>query len=107
MLARFIKAAEERVTDSHPWVLATFCVEVPEGAEGVARRLKHSHDRMLRTRPDGSKLTWSVAAMERFEEPGRTPKPFFITWDEPSKRPDKVWRSCSWKYIRKRQGYKT
>ena len=28
--------------------------------------------------------------MERFEEPGRAAKPFFITWDDPSIRPDKV-----------------
>lgn len=87
---RFIKATEDKVTDAHPWALATFCVEVPEGAPKVGERLKHSHDRMLRLRPDGSKLTWSVAAMERFGEPGRAPKPFFITWDDPSMRPDKV-----------------
>lgn len=87
---RFIKAKESEVTDAHPWTLATFCVEVPEGAVSVAKRLKHDHARMERHRPDGSKLTWSVAAMERLEESGRAPKPFFITWDDPTVRPDKV-----------------
>ncbi len=45
---------------------------------------------MVRLRPDGSKLTWRVAAMSKFEEAGREPKPFFITWDDPSVRPDKA-----------------
>ena len=63
---------------------------MPEGAPEVAKRLKHEHARMERRRPDGSKLTWSVAGMERLDEPGRIPKPFFITWDDPSMRPDKV-----------------
>ncbi len=56
----------------------------------VAKRLDHEHARMLRLRPDGSKLTWSVATMSRFQDSGRAPKPFFITWDDPSMRPDKV-----------------
>ena len=56
----------------------------------MAERLQHEHARMLRLRPDGSKLTWSVATMSRFDEPGRSPKPFFITWDDVSMRPDKV-----------------
>ena len=63
---------------------------MPEGAPKVAERLNHEHARMLRLRPDGSKLTWSVATMSGFDEPGRTPKPFFITWDDVSMRPDKV-----------------
>ena len=87
---RFIKAKESDVTDAHPWTLATFCVETPEGAVATAKRLKHDHARMERHRPDGSKLTWSVAGMERLLERGRAPKPFFITWDDPSVRPDKV-----------------
>lgn len=66
-------------------------MEVPEGAESVAKRLNQEHARMLRLRPDGSKLTWSVAAMSKFGEAGRTPKPFFITWDDPKMRPDKVY----------------
>lgn len=45
---------------------------------------------MVRVRPDGSKLTWRVAAMSKFDKPGRAPKPFFITWDDSSIRPDKV-----------------
>lgn len=45
---------------------------------------------MLRKLPDGSDLTWQVAAMSRFDELGRAPKPFFITWDDPTHRPDKV-----------------
>lgn len=45
---------------------------------------------MLRKRPDGSDLTWKVATMSRFDEPDRAPKPFFISWDDPAKRPDKV-----------------
>lgn len=56
----------------------------------VAKRLDHEHARMLRLRPDGGRLTWSVAAMSRFQDAGRAPKPFFITWDDPSMRPDKV-----------------
>lgn len=56
----------------------------------VAKRLDQGHARMLRLRPDGSKLTWSVATMSRFQKAGRTPKPFFITWDDPTMRPDKV-----------------
>ena len=45
---------------------------------------------MVRLRPDGSQLTWRVATMSKFDEPGRAPKPFFITWDDPALRPDKV-----------------
>jgi hypothetical protein len=45
---------------------------------------------MVRLRPDGSELTWRVATMSKFDEPGRAPKPFFITWDDPALRPDKV-----------------
>ena len=45
---------------------------------------------MVRLRPDGSKLTWRVAAMSKFDAPGREAKPFFITWDNPEIRPDKV-----------------
>ena len=78
------------MTDAHPWTLATFCVEVPEGAEKAAKRLNHEHARMLRIKPDGGKLTWSVGTMSRFEDHDRAPKPFFITWDDPSMRPDKV-----------------
>ena len=89
---RLIKASEAKVTDDHPWALVTFCVETPEGAPKIAERLGAEHARMLRLRPDGSKLTWSVATMSRFDEAGRTPKPFFITWDDVSMRPDKVGR---------------
>jgi hypothetical protein len=49
---------------------------------------------MLRLRPDGSKLTWRVACMSEFDAPGRAPKPFFITWDDPTIRPDKVCKLC-------------
>ena len=56
----------------------------------LPRRLDHTLGHMLRLRPDGSKLTWRVAAMSKFEEAGREPKPFFITWDDPSVRPDKA-----------------
>ncbi len=51
---------------------------------------------MVRLRPDGSKLTWRVATMSKFDEPGRAPKPFFITWDDPSLRPDKVLLCLFW-----------
>ena len=54
---------------------------------------------MLRLRPDGSKLTWRVACMSEFDAPGRTPKPFFITWDDPTIRPDKV-NSLPWPVAR-------
>lgn len=53
-------------------------------------RLDHMQGHMVRLRPDGSKLTWRVATMSKFDEPGRAPKPFFITWDDPAIRPDKV-----------------
>lgn len=53
-------------------------------------RLDHMLGHMVRLRPDGSKLTWRVATMSKFDEPGRAPKPFFITWDDPALRPDKV-----------------
>lgn len=75
-----------------PWELLTFCIETEEGAETSSKRLDHMHKPMLRTLPDGSNLTWSVATMSRFDEPHRAPKPFFISWDDPSKRPDKVSR---------------
>ena len=35
VVCRLIKASEEAVTEDHPWVLVTFCVEVPEGAQQV------------------------------------------------------------------------
>ena len=36
-------------------------------------------------------LPWlQVGAMHNFEEPSRKCKPFFINWDDPSIRPDKV-----------------
>ena len=73
-----------------PWELLTFCIETEEGAEATSKRLDHMHKPMLRTLPDGSALTWSVATMSRFDEPDRAPKPFFISWDDPTKRPDKV-----------------
>ena len=53
------------------------------------------HKPMLRMLPDGSNLTWSVATMSRFDDPSRAPKPFFISWDDPSKRPDKVRHSAA------------
>ena len=53
-------------------------------------RLDHMLGHMVRLRPDGSELTWRVATMSKFDEPGRAPKPFFITWDNPALRPDKV-----------------
>lgn len=78
-----------------PWELLTFCVETEEGAEATSKRLDHMYKPMLRKRPDGSDLTWKVATMSRFEEPDRSPKPFFISWDDPTKRPDKVSRCSS------------
>ncbi len=56
---------------------------------------------MLRVRPDGCELTWRVAAMSRFKEEGRASKPFFITWDDPSVRPDKVRAAVQWRNIAK------
>ena len=79
-----------RVTPEKPWALLTFCVETEEGALKTSQRLDAMTKPMLRTLPDGRPLTWRVAAMSRFDEPGRTGKPFFITWDDPSCRPDKV-----------------
>lgn len=89
---RLIKASEERVTDDHPWTLVTFCVEVPEGAKEAAARLGQESARMLRLLPNGAELRWAVGAMSKFDTPGRTPQPFFITWDDPQFRPDKVRR---------------
>ena len=73
-----------------PWELLTFCIETEEGAEATSKRLNHMYKPMLRKLPDGSGLTWKVATMSRFEEPDRAPKPFFISWDDPIKRPDKA-----------------
>lgn len=78
------------MTGSKPWELLTFCIETEEGAEATSKRLSHMYKPMLRKRPDGSDLTWKVATMSRFDEPDRAPKPFFISWDDPTKRPDKV-----------------
>ena len=78
------------MTKDKPWELLTFCIETKEGAEATSKRLDHMYKPMLRKLPDGSDLTWSVATMSRFDEPDRAPKPFFISWDDPSKRPDKV-----------------
>jgi hypothetical protein len=72
-----------------PWKLMTFCVQTKDDAADISKRLDHMLGHMTRLRPDGSKLTWRVATMSRFDEPGRAPKPFFITWDDPSLRPDK------------------
>ncbi len=58
--------------------------------------MDHMLGHMVRLRPDGSKLTWRVATMSKFDEPGRAPKPFFITWDDPSLRPDKVLLCLFW-----------
>ena len=73
-----------------PWELLTFCIETSEGAEATSKRLKHMYKPMLRKLPDGSSLTWKVATMSRFEESDRAPKPFFISWDDPTQRPDKA-----------------
>ncbi len=96
------------VTPEKPWALLTFCVETEEGAQKTSERLDAMQKPMLRILPDGQHLTWRVAAMSRFDEPGRAPKPFFITWDDPTHRPDKVcpcvrsarstcscWHACS------------
>lgn len=78
------------MTPEKPWALLTFCVETEEGALKTSERLDAMQKPMLRILPDGQHLTWRVAAMSRFDEPGRKPKPFFITWDDPTHRPDKV-----------------
>lgn len=78
------------VTDEQPWKIMTFCVQTEQDAADISKRLDHMLGHMLRLLPDGRKLTWRVAAMSQFDAPGRTPKPFFITWDDPSIRPDKV-----------------
>ena len=85
---RFVR--DTPLSGDKPWELLTFCIETEEGAEATSKRLDHMHKPMLRTLPDGSNLTWSVATMSRFDEPDRAPKPFFISWDDPTKRPDKV-----------------
>ena len=89
---RLIAAVE--VTEEQPWTLVTFCVQTEQDAADVSKRLDAMLGHMLRLRPDGSKLTWRVAAMSQFDAPGRKPKPFFITWDDPSMRPDKVRKLC-------------
>jgi hypothetical protein len=73
-----------------PWALLTYCVETEEGASATSERLGAMLKPMLRRLPDGSELTWRVAAMSRFTEEGRASKPFFISWDDPAQRPDKV-----------------
>ena len=82
--------ASVEVTEEQPWKIMTFCVQSEEDAADVSKRLKHMLGHMLRLLPDKRELTWRVAAMSRFGEPERAPKPFFITWDDPSIRPDKV-----------------
>ena len=74
---------------SKPWILVTFAVETPEGAQATAERLGQETAPMLRIKPGGQHLTWRVSAMSKFGG-DRAPKPFFITWDDPSMRPDKV-----------------
>ena len=86
---RLIKAKIKEAGDK-PWILVTWAVELPEGALAIAERLGGESKPMLRIRPDGQHLTWRVGCMSRFTEPGRHPKPFFITWDSPDMRPDKV-----------------
>ncbi|EIE25604.1 hypothetical protein COCSUDRAFT_52943 [Coccomyxa subellipsoidea C-169] len=80
---------ETPLTDKS-WALLTYCVETEEGALATSHRLGAMTKPMLRVRPDGCELTWRVAAMSRFKEEGRASKPFFITWDDPSVRPDKL-----------------
>ena len=77
-----------------PWTLVTFAVETPEGAKASSERLNQDTAPMLRIKPDGQHLTWRVAAMSKFGA-DRAPKPFFITWDDPSMRPDKVGRAAA------------
>ena len=67
----------------------TFAVETPEGAKASSERLNQDTAPMLRIKPGGQHLTWRVAAMSAFGA-DRAPKPFFITWDDPSMRPDRV-----------------
>ena len=88
---RLIKA-KIKEAGSKPWILVTFAVEIPEGAKAASERLGQETAPMLRIRPDGQHLTWRVGAMSKFEAAGRTPKPFFITWDDANMRPDKVCR---------------
>lgn len=64
-------------------------MELPEGALAIAERLGTESAAMKRLRPDGSALTWRVAAMSGWSA-DRGPLPFFITWDDPNARPDKV-----------------
>jgi hypothetical protein len=80
------------VTADKPWKLLTFCCQTKEDAADISKRLDHMLGHMKRVLPGGDYLTWRVATMSRFHEPDRAPKPFFITWDDPSKRPDKVGR---------------
>lgn len=88
--SRLIDSTE--VTADKPWKLLTFCCQTKEDAADISKRLNHMLGHMKRVLPGGDYLTWRVATMSRFHEPGRAPKPFFITWDDPSKRPDKVGR---------------
>ncbi|KAK9834753.1 hypothetical protein WJX74_009501 [Apatococcus lobatus] len=87
---RKITEAADGLSSSKPWTLVTFAVETPEGAAATAERLKADTAPMRRFRPDGTNITWRVAAMSRFMEPDRDPKPFFITWDDVKTRPDKL-----------------
>lgn len=84
---RYIAGAE---MGDKPWKLMTFCVQTADDAADISKRLDHMLGHMVRVRPDGSELTWRVAAMSRFGDPGRGAQPFFITWDNPALRPDKI-----------------
>lgn len=79
----------EKAASRKPWTLVAFCVETPEGALKTSERLQADSAPMLRLRPDGTRLTWQVGAMSVFSQ-DRGPKPFFITWDDPSIRPDRI-----------------
>ncbi len=74
------------------WVLANardgdalmgFAVEVPDAA-ATARRLGVETEPGARDRPDGSRLSWTLAGRRAC---GLGARPFFIEWDDPAARP--------------------
>ena len=74
-------AVLERAHDGD--ALLGYAVEVPDAA-ATARRLGVGSEPGARDLPDGSRLTWTLAARR---ECGLGARPFFIQWDEPSTRP--------------------
>ena len=86
---RMILAQLERA-GSKPWVPVAWAVQLAEGTEEACRRLGEQSQALTRTLPDGGTVSCRYGCVMRIAEADGPHKPFFIVWDDPSKRPDKV-----------------